>query len=55
MNRLEQAVQHLLWSARWVMLLPVAGLLAGAIYFAVQTDSRSGGPWVQGAWTKPYP
>lgn len=37
MNRLEQAVQNLLWSARWVMLLPVVGLLAGAVYFAVQT------------------
>lgn len=37
MNRLEQAVQNLLWSARWVMLLPVVGLLAGAVYFALQT------------------
>lgn len=37
MNRLEQAVQNLLWSTRWVMLLPVLGLLAGAIYFALQT------------------
>ncbi|GIW29710.1 MAG: hypothetical protein KatS3mg070_3073 [Meiothermus sp.] len=37
MNRLEQAIQNLLWNARWVMLLPVVGLLAGAVYFAVQT------------------
>jgi uncharacterized membrane protein YqhA len=36
-NRLEQAIQNLLWNARWVMLLPVVGLLAGAVYFAVQT------------------
>lgn len=37
MNRLEQAIQNLLWNARWVMLLPVVGLLVGAVYFAVQT------------------
>lgn len=37
MNRLELAIQNLLWNARWVMLLPVVGLLAGAVYFAVQT------------------
>ncbi|MCS7058272.1 MAG: YqhA family protein [Meiothermus sp.] len=37
MNRLEQLIQGLLWQARWVMLLPVVGLLVGAVYFAVQT------------------
>lgn len=37
MNRFDQFVQGLLWQARWVMLLPVVGLLAGAVYFAVQT------------------
>ncbi|MGK0617302.1 YqhA family protein [Meiothermus cerbereus] len=37
MKRLEQLIQSVLWSARWVMLLPVVGLLAGAIYFALQT------------------
>lgn len=37
MIRFEQLVQTVLWNARWVMLLPVVGLLAGAVYFAVQT------------------
>jgi uncharacterized membrane protein YqhA len=37
LNRVEQLIQGLLWQARWVMLLPVVGLLAGAVYFAVQT------------------
>ncbi|MCX7782913.1 MAG: YqhA family protein [Meiothermus sp.] len=34
---MEQLIQSVLWQARWVMLLPVVGLLAGAVYFAVQT------------------
>lgn len=34
---MEQFIQSVLWQARWVMLLPVVGLLAGAVYFAVQT------------------
>ena len=37
MNRIEQFIQSVLWQARWVMLLPVVGLLVGAVYFAVQT------------------
>lgn len=37
MSRVEQLIQSVLWQARWVMLVPVVGLLAGAVYFAVQT------------------
>ncbi|MBO1437801.1 YqhA family protein [Meiothermus sp. CFH 77666] len=37
MHRVEQIIQTVLWQARWVMLLPVVGLLAGAVYFALQT------------------
>ncbi len=37
MSRIEQAIQSVLWQARWVMLIPVVGLLAGSVYFAVQT------------------
>lgn len=33
-------LQWLLWQSRWAMLVPVLGLLAAGVYFAVQTGAE---------------
>lgn len=32
-----RVLQWLLWQSRWAMLIPVLGLLAAGVYFAIQT------------------
>lgn len=38
MSWFERTLQAVLWQARWIMLIPVLGLLVAGVYFAVQTS-----------------